>query len=215
MYQPSAFRQDDPEAMAQLMAEYPLATVMHHDPQTGLGADLLPLIWQPDATGLAGRLLGHVARANPLWQRAEEHPVLVQFLGPQAYVHPGWYPAKARHAQVVPTWNYTVVQAQGVLRSTQDRAELRERVTLLTDRQEQPRPLPWAVTDAPADYIDRMLAAIVGIEIRVHTLTGKWKLGQNRDAADQAGLQAGLQQTSNAAARELASWMPSPPPITG
>ncbi|MBC8056637.1 MAG: FMN-binding negative transcriptional regulator, partial [Rhizobiales bacterium] len=143
--------------------------------------------------GGPGVLRAHVARANPLWREARgDIDSLVVFQGEQAYISPSFYAAKAEHGKVVPTWNYCVVQARGRLRAVDDAEWLRAFVTRLTDRHEAPRAQPWAVTDAPEDYIATMLRAIVGIEIVLKALTGKWKVGQNRSAADRAGVARGL-----------------------
>jgi transcriptional regulator len=133
-----------------------------------------------------------VARANPLWQHADGQPVLAVFRGPQAYITPSWYPSKASTHKVVPTWNYTVVHAHGTLRAVQDAPWVHELVSRLTGAHETGRAAPWAVSDAPDDYVQQMLRAIVGIEIPVARLVGKWKVSQNRSAADRAGVVAGL-----------------------
>jgi len=187
MYLPRHFSEDDPAALAALMAAHPLATLVHQGPQ-GLTADHVPL-WH-DAAG--GRLLGHVARANPAWQQADGQPVLAVFRGEQAYVSPNWYPSKAEHHKVVPTWNYAVVHVHGRLRAVSDAAWLRRLVGLLTDRHEAGQPQPWSVDDAPAAFIEQMLAAIVGIEITIERLEGKFKLSQNRSTADRHGVADGL-----------------------
>jgi transcriptional regulator len=192
MYQPTAFVQHDPVAMAGLMASQPLAMLVHRGQADELAADALPLLWLPGPDGLSGVLQGHVARANPLWQQAHALPVLALFQGPQHYVSPAWYASKAEHGKVVPTWNYTLVQAHGTLRAIEDKVWLRQLLDRLTNTHEGPRPTPWRVQDAPADYIDALLNAIVGIEITVSRLDGKWKLSQNRPEADRQGVQAGL-----------------------
>jgi transcriptional regulator len=137
-------------------------------------------------------LRGHVARANPLWKRAAGAEVLVVFTGPQAYITPSWYPTKAETHKVVPTWNYTVVQARGPLRAIEDAPWLHALVSGLTAHHEAPRAQPWAVADAPDDYVQVMLRAIVGIEIELTQLVGKWKVSQNRNEADRNGVAAGL-----------------------
>jgi transcriptional regulator len=116
----------------------------------------------------------------------------VVFQGPQAYVSPSYYPSKAEHGKVVPTWNYCVAQARGRLRAIEDAAWLHAFVSRLTDHHEAARAQPWAVADAPSDYVDTMLRGIVGIELVLSTLTGKWKVSQNRSAADRAGVARGL-----------------------
>lgn len=204
MYQPAAFVQEDPAQLAGLMRTHPLATLVRHTPEGGLTADLIPLLWEPDATGMRGRLVGHVARANPLWREASGQSILAIFQGPQAYVTPSWYPSKAANGQVVPTWNYAVVQAYGTLSAIDDRDWLLGLVTRLTAEHEGRRAAPWKVSDAPADYIEKMLRAIVGIEIAVTRLEGKWKASQNRSRPDRLGVQAGLLADGSDEARAMA-----------
>jgi transcriptional regulator len=154
----------------------------------GLDADPVPLLL--DASG--ERLQGHVARANPLSQLAAGTPVLAIFGGAQAYVSPNWYPSKAEHHRVVPTWNYATVHVHGTFELHDDPAWVHELVTRLTARQEAAQPRPWAVSDAPPEYIQQMLRAIVGIEVRISRVVGKFKASQNRSAADREGVVAGL-----------------------
>ena len=202
MYLPPHFEQRDPAALHALMRKHPLAALVSSGAD-GLTADHLPL--QFDATaGEHGTLFGHVARANPLWRVAAGSPVLALFRGPQAYVSPSWYPGKASTHKVVPTWNYAVVHAHGVLEAVDDAPWLRRLVGRLTEHHEAARPAPWSVDDAPADYVQQMLRAIVGIRIPVARLVGKWKLGQNRSAADRLGVAEGLAQGPGDA-RELAA----------
>jgi transcriptional regulator len=187
MYLPAHFAQDDPAVLAALMRDHPLAMLVHQG-EAGLTADHLPFEFDADA-----RLLrGHVARANPLWRTAHAQPVLAVFRGAEGYVSPNWYPSKAQTHKVVPTWNYAVVHAQGILRAVDDVPWLHAFLTRLTARHEAPQPAPWSVSDAPEDYVQQMLRAIVGIEIAVTQLQGKFKLSQNRSAADRAGVAAGL-----------------------
>ena len=185
MYLPKHFEQPDPALLAALMHERPLATLIVATP-AGPTADLIPLEFHPDQ-GTQGTLRGHVARANPLWRHAGAAALAV-FHGPQAYVSPNWYPSKREHGKVVPTWNYTMVQARGVLRVVDESPWLRDLVGRLTQRHESAQPAPWAVSDAPDDYVQQMLGAIVGIEIELAALTGKWKVSQNRSAADRHGV---------------------------
>jgi transcriptional regulator len=187
MYLPRHFAQEDPAQLQALMAAYPLATLVSSGPD-GLTADHLPLEYDAGTSTLRG----HVARANPLWQHARGQAVLAVFGGPQGYVSPSWYASKAEHHQVVPTWNYAVVHAHGPLTAVQDAPWLHALVSRLTAHHESPRPQPWAVTDAPDDYVQQMLRAIVGIEICVERLLGKWKLSQNRSAADRQGVAAAV-----------------------
>ena len=131
-------------------------------------------------------------------------PALAIFQGPAAYVSPDWYPAKREHGKVVPTWNYAVVHARGTLRAIDDRAWPHALVTRLTNRHESARATPWQVTDAPADYIDKMLQALVGLELPIARLEGKWKLGQNRGEADREAVAQGLLAEAGDAAAEMA-----------
>ena len=189
MYLPKHFEQRDPVALSALMHAHPLATLIVATPD-GPTADLIPLEYHAN-DGPHGTLRGHVARANPLWNYAGAAALAV-FKGPQAYVSPNWYPSKREHGKVVPTWNYTMVQARGTLHAVDDAPWLHALVRRLTDRHEAAQASPWAVDDAPDDYVQQMLRAIVGIEIRLTTLTGKWKVSQNRSAADRQGVADGL-----------------------
>ena len=191
MYLPRHFEQNDPAALAALMQAHPLATLVSVG-EDGVTADHLPLEYDASA-GPHGTLRGHVARANPLWRRAAQ-PVLAIFRGEEAYVTPSWYPSKADTHQVVPTWNYAVVHAHGPLRVLEDAPWLHALVSRLTGHFEASRPSPWAVSDAPDVYVQTMLRAIVGIEIPVSRLVGKWKLSQNRSEADRQGVLDGLMQ---------------------
>ena len=189
MYQPAHFVEPDADTLLALMQAHPLATLVRGG--TELAADILPL--EVARVGNGWRLAGHVARANPLWREADGQPVLALFQGPQAYVSPNWYPSKVQHGKAVPTWNYTMVQAHGTLRAIEDPAWLRAFVTRITERHEGGRPVPWHVADAPPDFLDAMLKAIVGIEIEVTRLEGKFKLSQNRSAEDRTGVVLGLE----------------------
>ena len=189
MYQPAHFVEQDTDALLALMTSAPLATLVRGG--AGLAADILPL--EVERIGEGWRITGHVARANALWREADGQPVLAIFQGPQAYISPNWYPSKAQHGKAVPTWNYTMVQVHGTLRAIEDPQWLRAFVTRLTERHEGGRAMPWHVADAPADYVDAMLKAIVGIEIEVTKLEGKFKLSQNRSAEDRTGVVLGLE----------------------
>lgn len=136
-------------------------------------------------------LRAHVARANPVWQEAGAETVAI-FQGPDAYISPNWYPSKHQTGKAVPTWNYAVVHAHGRLRVIEDREWLLQLVTELTNTHERTQQLPWKVSDAPQDYLERMLEMIVGIEMPVEKLVGKWKVSQNRSDSDRAGVAAGL-----------------------
>ena len=196
MYLPAHFAESRPEILHGFVRGHPLVLLVTQNGDGGVDANDIPFVL--DATDSAdsagpGVLRGHVARANPVWRTARaDVESLVVFQGPQGYVSPAWYPSTAEHGKVVPTWNYIVVQARGTLRAIEDRDWLHAFVSRLTDRHEKELSAPWAVTDAPADYIDQMLGAIVGIEIVLRTLVGKWKVSQNRPAADVEGVAAGL-----------------------
>lgn len=188
MYLPSHFAQPDPAAIAQLLQSHPLATLVWTSAQ-GLTAEHVPLMLDRGADdGEHGTLRGHVARANPLWRESAGAAVLAVFQGAQAYVSPSAYPSKANNPKVVPTWNYAVVHAHGALRAVEDAVWLRALVGRLTDTHEAGRAQRWQVGDAPADYVAQMLAAVVGIEIPLTRLVGKWKHSQNRTAADRDGV---------------------------
>jgi transcriptional regulator len=189
MYLPKHFEQHDREALIGLMRERPLATLITITPD-GPSADLIPLEYIADE-GEHGMLRGHVARANPLWRRSGTTALAV-FTGPEAYISPGWYPSKKEHGKVVPTWNYTMVQAGGMLRAVDDAPWLHGLVQRLTHHHEATQAKPWHVSDAPDDYVQQMLRAIVGIEIPLRSLVGKWKVSQNRSAADREGTAQGL-----------------------
>ena len=211
MYQVGAFREERIDVMHALMRSHRLATLVTvHDgvPE----ANHLPLLIDPEPSP-NGTLHGHVARANPLWRQADGQEVLVIFQGPQAYVTPSWYPSKRETGQVVPTWNYAVVHAHGTLVVHDDREWLRALVTRLTDQQEAGLPQPWRVADAPADYLEHMLGAIVGIEIPLARLSGKWKVSQNRTAADRAGVAEGLGSQGDAQAQAMANLVAGKRPV--
>jgi transcriptional regulator len=189
MYLPKHFEQPDAAALEKLMLEHPLATLVSTGPE-GLTANHIPL----EFDAASQTLRGHVARANPVWKVAAGLPVMAVFQGPQAYVTPNWYPAKAATHKVVPTWNYAVVHAHGTLVVTEDAPWLHALVSRLTQHHESTQRKPWAVSDAPDDYIQQLLRAIIGIEIPVQRLVGKYKLHQNHTADTRQGVVQGLLQ---------------------
>jgi transcriptional regulator len=204
MYLPAAFEETRPEVLHALVRDHPLGLLVTQGAQ-GLQANPLPFLLD---TGEDGRpvLRAHVARANPVWRDTPpDAEALVVFQGPQAYITPNWYPSKAENGKQVPTWNYIVVQARGRLVVRDDAAWVRGLVDRLTQRHEATKPKPWAIGDAPPDYIAAMLRAIVGIEIPVEALTGKWKASQNRSAADRAGVVQGLREQADENALALAA----------
>lgn len=203
MYLPAHFKQTDPEALHALVRENPLGTLITMDAQGDPVADELPFLLE-SGFGAHGRLLGHVARANPLWQaHPQEREVLVVFRGPQAYISPNWYPGKAEHGKVVPTWNYSVVQVRGRLRVMAPSSdELLALLRQLTTTHEASQAQPWQMDDAPPDYLAAMLRAVVGLEISVSDWAGKFKLSQNQSVANREGVRAGL--AGHAMARMMA-----------
>lgn len=191
MYRPAHFREDDPATLATFVDAHPLATLVAATP-SGLVANHIPLLRFVGEGGTI-RLRGHVARGNDLWKALPaRHPVLAVFGGPHHYVSPAWYPTKAETGEVVPTWNYAVVHAHGRIEFFDDREWLRRFVTTLTERHESGRPKPWGVSDAPDRFIERMLGAIVGFEITVDRLEGKFKSSQNRNERERAGVVSAL-----------------------
>ncbi len=201
MYTPSHFAETRIEVMHELLTRHRLSTIVHTN-TSGLEANHVPLLIDA-SRGQYGTLVGHVARANPIWREAAGQEVLVIFQGEQAYVSPSWYPSKQAHGKVVPTWNYAVVHAHGVLRAIDDPAWLRAHVSTMTDTNESSQSAPWKVSDAPADFIDTMVKAIVGIEIEITRITSKWKVSQNRGADDRAGVVKGLVEQGESAMAAL------------
>ena len=197
MYLPKHFEETRSEVLHALLRAHPLGLLITQ-PGGELRADSIPFMLDAQR-GEHGTLVAHVARANTLWREAADTKVLVVFQGPQAYISPSAHPSKAEHGKVVPTWNYIMVQARGRLRAIDDPAWLHALVSRLTDRHEANRPAPWQVGDAPTDYIDKMLGAIVGIEVDIEALTGKWKVSQNRSAADRDGVARTLAAEGGAA----------------
>jgi len=194
MYIPQHFREERLEILQALMRDYPLATLVT---LTGgaLSANHIPLLLDP-SQGQYGVLRGHVARSNPLWREAQGGgEVLAVFTGPESYVSPSWYPSKGETGKAVPTWNYAAVHAWGPLGIKDDPAWLRRHVEALTDAHEGHREPRWRVGDAPEDYLAGMVKAIVGIEIPVRRLEGKWKMSQNRTPDDRGGVLRALRRT--------------------
>lgn len=187
MYLPKHFAETDISVMHALMRKHPLATLICHGP-AGLDANHIPFLLANEPTPNC-KLQGHIARANPLCKAGETlDDVLVIFQGAERYISPSNYATKAEHGKVVPTWNYTAVHAYGRLRLIDDAAWVFAQISALTATHEARLPLPWAVSDAPTDYIEKMLGAIVGIEITIDRLIGKWKVSQNQPPANQASL---------------------------
>ncbi|MGY2262068.1 FMN-binding negative transcriptional regulator [Pseudomonas sp. SDO55104_S430] len=206
MYTPRNFAIDDLHELHQQILGTRLAMVVTHG-EHGLQASHLPMLFNPDQ-GPNGTLYGHFAKANPQWKELQNGAeALVIFAGADAYVSPGFYPSKAEHGKVVPTWNYVAVHAYGSAEVFTDADRLLTLVSALTDRHEASRAQPWKVADAPVDYIDGMLKAIVGFALPIQRLEGKRKLSQNRNAADIAGVREGLAASSDAQDQALAHLM--------
>jgi len=208
MYNPSDFNVSDHAALHALIQGHPLGCLVTRG-ESGLDANHLPFELLQDEDGTL-RLIAHVARANPLWRQIRHgDPALVIFRAEQAYLSPNWYPSKHETQEQVPTWNYRVVHAHGQIRARDDEAFVRDAVDRLTRRHEarnNPRS-PWTTSDAPTPYLQRMLAAIVGIEIVVERLEGKFKLSQNKSERDRQGAIQALRAMGHG---DLAGWMERP-----
>jgi transcriptional regulator len=193
MYIPTANSETRLPILHQMMAAHPLAAVVSLGPG-GLIASHIPLVLEDDGSEF-GLLKGHVSRANSQWRDpVPSVDALAIFAGPQHYISPSWYPAKQEHGKVVPTWNYIVVHAYGPLRVVHDSDWLLAHLKSLTNTHESGLPGPWKVTDAPEEYIATMMKGIVGFELPIRRLEGKWKLSQNRSEADREGVRQGLSQ---------------------
>lgn len=211
MYVPAHFEENRPDVLQALIADQPLGALVTVGPQ-GLDANHVP--FEFDATrGPHGTLRAHVARANPVWQEAAAAPdALVIFQGPAAYVSPTWYPSKHATHRQVPTYNYMVVHAHGRIVVHDDESFLRGLVARLTRKMEAGEAQPWKMGDAPPDYIQQMLGAIVGIEIEVTRIVGKWKLSQNKEAADRRGASDTLIARESDAQQAVGQAMRDAPP---
>jgi transcriptional regulator len=198
MYVPPAFSQPDAAALLEVIERFPFATLVTSG-REGLHASHLPLLHELDPAPL-GTLVCHVARANPQWRDLNgETEGLAIFNGPDAYISPSWYEDKA----TVPTWNYIAVHAYGPLRTFDDPQRLRKLVTRLTERFEAGRPQPWSVDASPADYFERMLRGIVGLEMTITRSIGAWKLSQNRSANDRTNVEHELLASDAPREREV------------
>jgi transcriptional regulator len=199
MYTPKHFEEIRVEALHGLIRAYPFATLVTHA-ANGMTANHLPFEWVGEV------LHGHVARGNELAQQ-DGAEVLLIFCGPHGYISPNWYPSKHETGREVPTWNYAVVHVHGRLRVVDDAAWLRRLLETLTDHHEVGQPQPWKVTDAPEDHVEKSLRAIVGLEIVIDRIEGKFKLSQNHPARNRAGVIAGLRQRDGDGDAELADLM--------
>ena len=211
MYQPPAFREERLEVQHAFMRAHPLAMLVTMG--RGLAANPVPLVLDPSG-GAFGTLRGHLARANDQWSTYDPAvECLAIFQGADGYVTPSWYETKRETGKVVPTWNYAVVQAYGRMTAIDDPAWLRAQVDALTRQHESSRAAPWAVTDAPPAFVAAQLKGIVGIEIEITRIEAKWKLSQNRKAADIAGVVEGLRADGTPQAQELADLVAARRPV--
>jgi len=194
MYCPKQFDEPKLEIMRALMRDYPLATLVTLSID-GLNANHIPLQWVDDGSDY-GCLRGHVARANPMWVNADQNvEVLAIFQAENAYISPSWYATKQQSGKVVPTWNYAVVHAYGALRVIEDTSWIRHQLEQMTMEHEASFSKPWSLSDAPHDFTDKLLEQIVGIEIGISQLLGKWKVSQNQPVENQDSVAQGLNKT--------------------
>lgn len=206
MYTPNHFKEDDHHKLQQYIRDYSLGLLVVADDE-GIEANHLPFHLNPE-DGSLGYLQCHLARSNPVWQRMRDGArVLAVFQGPNAYVSPSWYPTKAETGRVVPTWNYLAVHVQGTVRVIEDPSWLKRHLHQLTDQHEAGMAVPWSVDDAPADFTARLLDAIVGVEIRIETLTGKLKASQNQPERNRMGVKAGLESGEGPDAKAMAQFI--------
>lgn len=210
MYVPSHFEESRIEVMHELVRAHPLATLVTLSAR-GLNADHVPMMLR-DSPAPSGTLRFHVARENPVWREATgDKEALAVFHGPAAYVSPSWYATKRETGKVVPTWNYAVVHAYGPLRVVDDRDWLRSLLEALVAHNEGPLPERWSISDAPPDYIEHSMDAIVGIEMVISRLYGKWKMSQNQPLRNRISVAAGLETLGKTEADAIAAMIESAP----
>lgn len=191
MYLPRIHEETRLEVLHSLIRTHPLGTWVEAG-EAELVVNHVPFVLD-QTIGELGTLRGHVARANPVWQAPSRPlPGVVTFRGPQAYITPSWYPSKHEHGKAVPTWNYAVVTVHGRPRFIEDSSWLYRHLAELTDTHEASQALPWKIDDAPADFTEKLVRAIVGVEIPIVRIEGKWKTNQNRPEPDKLGVVAGL-----------------------
>lgn len=203
MHIPKKFQQEDTQELLKLMRDYPFATIITHT-ETGIEANHLPVsIVQSDDKLY---LHAHIAKANPVWKLTQQAShVLVTFNGPNCYISPNHYPTKKETGRAVPTWNYVVVHVQGTITFIHDPDWLYNALNRLTSDHESDQPEPWSITDAPVSYIEKMLPAIVGIEIEINTIKGQWKLSQNQPEINQVSVIEALSATENQSQNNVAA----------
>lgn len=203
MYIPSHFQETRTEVLQELIRAHSFGALVTLGAD-GLNATHIPFEFDPEPAPF-GTLRAHVARKNPVWNDCSRDVApLIVFQGAQTYISPSWYASKQETGRVVPTYNYMVVHAYGAMKVIDDPVWLRDLVTRLTDRFEATQAAPWKVTDAPDDYIEKILSAIIGIEIPIAKLIGSWKVSQNRSEADRAGVARGLRESGDADAAVMA-----------
>ena len=207
MYVPKHFEEDDNAKLHQYIRDYGFGVLIITD-EDGIEANHLPFHLSCEEGESLGTLQCHVARNNSVWQRLKNGGrVLAVFQGPDGYVSPSWYPSKAETGRVVPTWNYLAVHAAGKARIVEDATWLKQHLTKLTDQHESGMKEPWQVDDAPHDFTDRLVKAIVGIEIEIETLTGKLKASQNLPERNRAGVKAGLEGSEQPQSRAMSKFV--------
>lgn len=195
MYQPPHFVETRQDVLHGLIRSHPLGLLISNG-QDGPIANAIPFLLDAEA-GPNGKLRAHLAKANPQWRLLADNPaspVLVVFQGADAYVTPSWYETKRETGKVVPTWNYAIVQVRGMVRVIDDAQWIAQQISDLTLSQEGARETPWAVTDAPPSYIQSQIKGIIGLEIEIAEISGKWKVSQNRPVADRVGVAEGLEK---------------------
>lgn len=211
MHIPPAFAQKDNQELIRAITQFPFATLVAQLASPAGGASLLdahhlPFNYCNDGDGPV--LQAHVGKANPLWQQLPEgSEALTVFNGPHHYISPNYYPTKREHGRAVPTWNYVAVHVWGNIRYVHDPDWLAKVVGQMTAEQESSQATPWSLSDAPAEYIERMVASIVGVEIRITSMQGQWKLSQNQPKENIAGVIEGLNETGCERHQEMARWI--------
>jgi transcriptional regulator len=202
MYCPAHFSEADPGTLRELIEQHPLGALVVQTPQ-GLSCDHIPMLHDADGS-THGRLIGHVARSNPVWQHAPGQELLVVFQGVNGYISPNWYATKADSGKVVPTWNYAVVHVHGVLKPLHEHDPIHGILTRLTEHHEATQEHPWRVSDAPEDYTRSLIKAIVGFEIAITRMQGKWKVSQNQPEKNRESVVLGLNQSRQRDAQPMA-----------
>ena len=190
MYCPAHFQENRLTELISLIEQFPLASMICNSP-SGLVADHIPLLYEGEP-GTSGKLIGHVAKSNPLWQLSADQELLVIFQGPSSYISPNWYATKSEAGKVVPTWNYAVVHAYCTLEAIHDSQQVLQIISELTDQHEASQQHPWRVADAPSEFTDRLVGNIVGIKLKINRIQGKWKVSQNQPQPNQKSVVQGL-----------------------